>query len=81
MHERYGGRDCLQRFTPEMLACVSELKREIGGEDLLHFVPPAFAKKCEVSLQSLNLIDADLSLINAWNIFEKMLPLVFEEKL
>ncbi|KIJ43461.1 hypothetical protein M422DRAFT_240130 [Sphaerobolus stellatus SS14] len=81
LYERYGGHDCLQRFTPEMLARVSELKKEIGDENLFHFTPPAFAKRCEVCLQSLNLTEEDLSLINAWNIFEKMMPLVFEEKL
>ncbi|KIJ34012.1 hypothetical protein M422DRAFT_263968 [Sphaerobolus stellatus SS14] len=81
LYERYGGHDCLQWFTPEMLARVSELKKEIGDENLFHFTLPAFAKQCEVCLQSLNLTEEDLSLINAWNIFEKMMPLVFEEKL
>ncbi|KIJ29102.1 hypothetical protein M422DRAFT_269523 [Sphaerobolus stellatus SS14] len=81
LYEQYGGMDCLQKFTQDMLGQISELKEHIGGEELLQFVTPGFANICEVRLKSLKIPEMDFTLVNAWDIFNDLFPLVFEKQL
>ncbi|KIJ46755.1 hypothetical protein M422DRAFT_249480 [Sphaerobolus stellatus SS14] len=77
--ERYHGINCLRELTEEARKLVSDLKKELRAEELLRFVPPAFAERCEEALASLKI--QTLAFTNVWSIFQAMLPLVFEEEL
>jgi hypothetical protein len=58
----------------DQLKIVSELKTAVGGAKLLDFVPPADSVQFEVAYDSLGV--AELTMQNAWRIFEALLPLL-----
>jgi len=47
---------------------------ELGGEDLVYFVPAEYNAKATIIFDSLNI--ADLNLQNVWDVFQSMLPLM-----
>ncbi|KIJ38228.1 hypothetical protein M422DRAFT_176939 [Sphaerobolus stellatus SS14] len=79
LYEKYNGINCLRKLTDAGLNMVQTLKQELGVEELLQFVPPPFATRCEQALASLNI--EELSFTNVWTVFEELLPLVFEQEL
>ena len=79
LYERYHGINCLRKFTEEVCKLISNLGKKLGTEELLQFVPLAFAERCEEALDSLEI--QALAFTDVWSIFQAMLPLVFEEEL
>ncbi|KAF8714408.1 hypothetical protein AX14_012714 [Amanita brunnescens Koide BX004] len=72
---KWGGRQCLLDVD---LDVVSEIKDFISnGEDLFRFplVTAEFEKQAEEVYQSLHI--RNLTLLNVWNVFRMMLPLLF----
>jgi hypothetical protein len=53
---------------------IRKLMEELGGEDLIRFVPVEYDVKAVNVYESLNI--ADLTLQNVWNVFQIMLPLM-----
>ena len=51
-----------------------QIKDAMGGDALLDFVPPEHAMKFESAYNSLGV--AELTMQNAWHIFEALLPLL-----
>jgi len=72
-----GAKNSLLPLPEEELELIAQLMEDIGGEELLEFVPHPFAERCEDAFDSLNLTVFDFT--NVWTIFEALLPLVFEE--
>ncbi|KIJ56056.1 hypothetical protein M422DRAFT_239247 [Sphaerobolus stellatus SS14] len=79
LYEKHGGINCLRELTEEARVLISDLKKKLGAEELLQFIPPAFVERCEQALTSLNL--QELSFTNVWEVFRDMFPLIFEEEL
>ncbi|KIJ37127.1 hypothetical protein M422DRAFT_260518 [Sphaerobolus stellatus SS14] len=79
LYEKHGGINCLRELTEEARVLISDIKKKLGAEELLQFIPPAFAERCEQALTSLNL--QELSFTNVWEVFRDMFPLIFEEEL
>jgi len=71
LHEAYGGENCLELVDREV---IHGLMEELGGENLIRFVPAVYDAKAAEVFESLNI--ADLTLQNVWNVFQSMLPLV-----
>jgi hypothetical protein len=69
--EQYGGEGCLQ---PVDKAVIRRLMEELGGEDLIRFVPVEYAEKAQSIFDTLGI--KDLTLQNVWHIFKVMLPLI-----
>ncbi|EDR01177.1 uncharacterized protein LACBIDRAFT_333521 [Laccaria bicolor S238N-H82] len=67
--EKYGATNCLQSIETGI---VEGLMKEIGGGELVEFVPLAYAAKAEAVYFSLGL--GELTLTNIWSVFEAMLP-------
>ncbi|KIJ44634.1 hypothetical protein M422DRAFT_251928 [Sphaerobolus stellatus SS14] len=44
LYEKHGGINCLQILTPEACNLIKDLKQQLGVDELLQFVSPAFAK-------------------------------------
>ncbi|KIJ37886.1 hypothetical protein M422DRAFT_259500 [Sphaerobolus stellatus SS14] len=55
-----------------------ELKKLLGGEELIHFVSEEFSTYCENVFQQLDV--EEVTFQNAWDVFMQMLPLVFEDE-
>ncbi|KIJ25003.1 hypothetical protein M422DRAFT_194010, partial [Sphaerobolus stellatus SS14] len=72
LYEKYGGINYACKL-------IHDLKKHLGAEELLQFIPPAFAERCHQALASLNL--NKLTFTNVLAVFRKLLPLVFEEEL
>lgn len=73
LHENYGLTDCLLRI-PDM-SIIQKLKEEMGGDELLEFVWPDFAARCDAAYESLTI--SELTFENVWEVFQALLPLVF----
>lgn len=71
LHEAYGGENCLEPVDRDV---IHGLMEELGGEDLIRFVPAEYAAKAVRVFESLNV--ADLTVQNAWHVFQSMLPLM-----
>jgi hypothetical protein len=71
LHEAYGGENCLEPVDRDV---IHGLMEELGGEDLIRFVPVEYATKAVRVFESLNV--ADLTVQNAWHVFQSMLPLM-----
>jgi len=76
LHEAYGGENCLE---PVDWSVIRGLMEELGGEDLIHFVLAEYAANAIEVFESLNI--ADLTLQNAWNVFQCMLPFMISREL
>ncbi|KAJ7075958.1 hypothetical protein B0H15DRAFT_805904 [Mycena belliarum] len=70
--EKWGGRDCL---LPVDVEVVEQMKEDMGGDALIAFSTPEFAERALAAYDSLGI--QNLTLQNAWSVFEAMLPLVF----
>lgn len=70
--ERWGGKDCL---LPVDLDVIREIKKEMGGDQLLSFSTLEFAERAEVAYESLQV--QDLTFDNVWHVFKELYPLVF----
>lgn len=70
--EKWGGKDCL---LPVDVNVIREIKKEMGGDQLLAFSTPEFAKSAEAAYESLNV--QDLTFENVWPVFRDLYPLVF----
>ncbi|EDR01155.1 uncharacterized protein LACBIDRAFT_333554 [Laccaria bicolor S238N-H82] len=64
LHEKYGLTDCLLRI-PDM-SIIHKLKEEMGGDQLLEFVSPNFAVRCDAAYESLAI--SELSFENVWEL-------------
>lgn len=71
LYSTYGAENCLQ---PVDTATIDELMAQVGGEELLQFVTPAYAKKAQDIYNELQI--GKLTFENVWAIFSKMLPLM-----
>jgi hypothetical protein len=71
LHNAYGGENCLEAVDRDV---IDGLMQELGGEDLIHFVPAAYEAKAIEVFESLNI--TDLTLQNVWDVFQSMLPLM-----
>ena len=73
LHEQYSGEDCLQPVDPGI---IRRLMEELGGEELIQFVSPAYASKAQAVFNTLHI--QNLALQNVWHVFQAMLPLMTE---
>lgn len=64
----------LLALDDDQLKIVSEIKRTMGGNALLDFVSPEYSIQFEVAYASLGV--TELTMQNAWRIFEALLPLL-----
>jgi hypothetical protein len=67
--QKYGGENCLQTVDVQM---IQGLMEDIGGEELLQFVPPEYAVRAQEVYDPLNI--EKLSFDNIWFVFSAMLP-------
>ena len=61
-------------LNDDQLKIVSEIKCAMGGDALLDFVSPEYSIQFEAAYGSLGV--AELTMHNAWHIFEALLPLI-----
>jgi len=71
--QNFGLVDKLLPLNDDELNIVSEIKEFMGGDMLLTFASPEFSEKAELAYQSLGV--AELTIHNAWHIFNALLPL------
>jgi len=71
--QNFGLSDKLLPLNDDQLATVSEIKEFMGGDALLAFASSEFSEKAELAYKSLDV--AELTIHNAWYIFEALLPL------
>ena len=76
--EKYNGLNCLRKFTQDSLELLRQLKQQLHPEELMQFVPPDFATRCQEALDSLDLVQ--LSFTNVWTVYQKIFNIVFEEE-
>ena len=69
LHSQFGGENCLQPMDTKI---IDALIKEIGGDEILHFVTPAYAQQAQAIYNNLQ-ID-ELTFQNVWIIFSRMLP-------
>jgi len=72
MPQNWGGRNCLLEVDVDV---IRQIKEEMGGDQLLEFVPPDFSERAQTAYDSLNI--QNLTMENVWLVFRDMLPLVF----
>ena len=72
--ESFGLTNRLLPLNDDQLTIVSEIMEAMGGEALLDFVLPEFSVKCEAAYNSLGV--AELTMQNAWHVFEALLSLL-----
>jgi hypothetical protein len=70
----WNGRNCLLKI--EDLSIIKELKKELGGSELVSFSTPEFSVRAQKAYDSLNI--SDLTFENVWIVFSAMLPLIFD---
>ena len=75
MLEKWGGKDYLQPLTDLDITTVRELKKAIGGPELIQFVTPSYATRVEEVYKSLNIVE--LSTDNIWTVFEHMSSIMY----
>ena len=71
LYQQHGGENCLQ---PVDRAVIRHLMEELGGKDLIRFVPAEYAEKAQSIYDALGI--KDLTLQNVWHVFTAMLPLI-----
>lgn len=67
--QKYGGENCLQTVDVQM---IQDLMKDIGGEELVQFVPPDYAVRAQAVYDHLSI--EKLSFDNVWHVFSAMLP-------
>lgn len=70
----FGLADKLLPLDDEQLAIVSEIKTYMGGDALIAFASSEFSAKAELAYKSLDI--AELTIHNAWYVFEALLPVI-----
>ncbi|EDQ99971.1 uncharacterized protein LACBIDRAFT_334558 [Laccaria bicolor S238N-H82] len=73
--QNFGLVDKLLPLNDDQLKIVFEIKEFMGGDALLAFASPEFSEKAEIAYQSLGV--TELTIHNAWHIFEALLPLFY----
>lgn len=68
--EKWGGRNCL---LPVDIDIIRDIKKEMGGDQILEFTTPEFSEQCQLIFDELG-FDGILSFENVWDIFIAMLP-------
>ncbi|KAF8812040.1 hypothetical protein BYT27DRAFT_7221251 [Phlegmacium glaucopus] len=71
LYEKWGGQNCL---LPVDVDVIRKMKEFMGGDELLSFVPLAFAERAELTYIALNI---DVTMSNVWLVFNQMLPILF----
>lgn len=71
--EQWGGENCL--LPVDDMDVIREIKKEMGGDQLLAFATPEFAERAEAAYETLKI--QDLTFDNVWHVFEDLYPLVF----
>lgn len=71
--ETWGGRNCL---LPVDVDVIREIKEAMGGDALLEFVSAEFSERAQAAYDSLAI--TELTFENVWNVFEAMLPLLYD---
>lgn len=72
--QNFGLENKLLPLTNDQLKTVSEIKEFMGGDALLSFVSPEFSEKAALAYMSLGVVE--LTIHNAWHVFEVLLPLL-----
>ncbi|KAG8894760.1 hypothetical protein FRB99_001007 [Tulasnella sp. 403] len=70
---RFGGQQCL---IPVDIPFVKQMMEELGGEDLIRFVPASYEEKATTALASLGLTTEALNLQNIWDVFSEVVTVV-----
>jgi hypothetical protein len=70
LHETYGGSNGLLHVDRRI---IEKLMEEIGGEELIRFVPVEYAARARGILED-KLGAPKLTMSNVWDIFQAMLP-------
>lgn len=76
MPETWGGENCL---SPVNISVIWEIKKEMGGNELLKFVSREFSDYTEAAYTMLHI--EKLTFDNVWVVFQKLLPLIFPRPL
>jgi len=71
LHREHGGEDCLQTVDMDV---VRGLMEELGGDELIQFVPVEYAHHAQTVFDGLNI--GSLGFQNVWLVFQAMLPLM-----
>jgi hypothetical protein len=72
LHEDYGNKNCLQPVDYDI---IKNLMKEIGGEDLIHFVDSEYSVVTQSIFGDLGF--TVLTFENVWQVFAAMLPLMY----
>ncbi|KAJ2918367.1 hypothetical protein MD484_g2022, partial [Candolleomyces efflorescens] len=72
-YEEWGGTNLLQ---PVDVGVVREMKKAMGGDDILKFVPDQFASACEAAFQHLDIPAEHVNLGSVWGVFREMLKIL-----
>ncbi|KAJ7210229.1 hypothetical protein C8J57DRAFT_1454178 [Mycena rebaudengoi] len=75
LYERWGGKNCL---LPVNVEVIRQMKKDMGGDDLIAFSTPEFAARAQEVYDSL--LITTLTQQNIWSVFTAMLPLVFPDR-
>ena len=65
--ESWGGRDCL---LPIEVGPIRELKKAMGGEEILQFVSSDYAERADAAYNGLGI--AKLTFDNVWAVFKDL---------
>lgn len=77
MPEKWGGRNCLLKLSPEQLDVVREIKVVMGGDELLGFNAREYREKAQAVYESLSIVD--LNFTNVWYVFRAMSDRMIDE--
>ncbi|KAF8813244.1 hypothetical protein BYT27DRAFT_6380054 [Phlegmacium glaucopus] len=69
LYSQFGAKNCLQPVDTDI---IDALIMEIGSDDVLQFVTPAYAEQAQGIYDDLQI--GELMFQNVWSIFTKMLP-------
>jgi hypothetical protein len=69
LYSQFDAENCLQTVDTKI---IDALIAEIGGDDVLQFVTPEYAKQAQQIYDELQV--GELTFQNVWVIFSKMLP-------
>lgn len=72
LYEEWGGKDFLM---PVDVSVIQKMKEEMGGDEVLEFVPAPFRSLAEAAYDSLHI--CELAMDNVWEVFSAMLPILF----
>jgi hypothetical protein len=75
MPEKWGLKDYLQPLTDSEITTIRELKKAIGGPELIQFVTLSYAAQAEEVYKSLNIVE--LTTDNIWTVFEHMSSIMY----